>query len=129
MSKKKILVIEDDPDQIVMIKARLEFAGYEFISAKDGEEGLKKVLQEKPDLVLLDILLPKMEGEEVCEKIRSDPKTRNTPIIIVTGVDADGLKKRCLVVGAEDWIQKPYDPKELLTKIEKLIGCLKEGKK
>jgi len=119
---KKILYIEDEADQVAMVKMRLESAGYKFISASDGETGLSKVRKEKPDLVLLDILLPKMQGDQVCSKIRENPETINTPILIVTAVGAEGLKDRCLVCGADNWIAKPYDSADLLNKIKNTIG-------
>ena len=120
--KKKILYIEDEADQIAMVKTRLETNGYEFISALDGESGLDKVQKEKPDLVLLDILLPKMQGDQVCSKIREDPKTRDTPILIITAIGMDGLKEKCMVFGADNWIAKPYDSADLLKRIKQIIG-------
>ena len=81
MDKKKILLIEDEPYQVMMVKFRLEANNYDFISACDGEEGLKKACEEKPDLILLDLFMPIIDGYEVCQRLKKNPKTKNIPII------------------------------------------------
>lgn len=118
---KKILLIEDELAQVEILKMRLEAKGYRFIAAMDGKSGLRKVYDEKPDLVLLDILLPKISGEEICHQIRANPESRYMPIIIITALEAEELRKRCIVVGATDWVNKPYDFSDLLQKIENAL--------
>ena len=118
---KKILLIEDEPDQRMMVEIRLEAAGYEIIAAADGEEGLKKAYEGKPDLILLDIVMPKMDGYEVCKCLKENQDTRDIPIITITASGERELGEKCLAAGAEDVIGKPYDPKELVAKIKALL--------
>lgn len=120
MNKKKILLIEDEPNQVMMIKFRLEANNFDFISACDGEEGLKKASEEKPDLILLDLILPTIDGYEVCRRLKQSPD-KNIPIIILTASTAHigaELMKKCLSCGADDYIIKPFEPAELLAKIK-----------
>lgn len=119
---KKILFIEDEPEQIMVMKVRLEASGYAFISAMDGEEGIEKARGEKPDLILLDLILPKMNGYEVAKRLRGDPNTCDIPIIVVTASGAEKLEEKCRAVGADVCIRKPYDAAEVLQKIRERIG-------
>ncbi len=114
----KILFIEDEPDQIMMISLRLAKNGYEVVSAKDGEEGLRKVLTEKPDLILLDVIMPGIDGLEVCRRLKEDPATRHIPIISTTAAGVDDIEHQCFAAGANDCVRKPYDSAELLLKIQ-----------
>ncbi|OGX10704.1 MAG: hypothetical protein A2351_06145 [Omnitrophica bacterium RIFOXYB12_FULL_50_7] len=119
--KKKILFIEDEPDQIVMISLRLEKNGYEVVSSMDGVEGLKMAVSEKPDLILLDVIMPGIDGFEVCRRLRKDPATKHIPIISTTAAGADDVEHQCITVGADDCVRKPYDSMDLLTKIQRLL--------
>ena len=119
--KKKILFIEDEPDQIMMISLRLKKNGYEVVSSMNGEEGLKKVVTEKPDLVLVDVIMPGIGGLEVCRRLRKDPATKNIPIISTTAAGADDVEHQCITAGADDCVRKPYDSADLLMKIKRLL--------
>ena len=119
---KRILFIEDEPDQIVLIKARLEASGYEFDSASDGESGLKKVSADKPDLVLLDVILPGIDGIEVCKRLKQDPKTKEVPIIILTAIGIKDAEEKCMACGADSFLKKPYDSAVLMKEIKRFIG-------
>ncbi len=119
--KKKILFIEDEPDQIMMISLRLERNGYEVVSSMSGEGGLKMAVGEKPDLILLDVIMPGMDGFEVCRRLRKDPVTKHIPIISTTAAGMDDVENQCLTAGADDCIRKPYDPTDLLIKIHRLL--------
>ena len=119
---KKILFIEDEVDIVTLMQARLVSQGYQMLSAFDGEEGLKMVQEEKPDLILLDKIMPKMDGLEVCQRLKSDPKTKDIPIIIVSASGEKDLPERCQAAGADDLIIKPFEPEDLLFRIKKLIG-------
>ena len=121
MRKKKILIIEDEPDQIMVLKERLEANGYDSVSALDGNEGLMKILLEKPDLILLDIIMPGMDGYEVCNRIRQAPGTKNIPVIVISAAGAKELEKNCFAVGANECIRKPYEAADLLLKIKALL--------
>jgi CheY-like chemotaxis protein len=118
MKSKKILFIEDEPDQIMVVKIRLEADGFEFISATNGEDGLKEAQSEKPDLILLDIIMPKMDGYEVCKRLKADPKTKAIPVIVITAVATKDLEQKCVGVGADDLIRKPYESADLVAKIK-----------
>ena len=122
MEKKRILFIEDEVEITELIKMRLEANNYEMFSAYDGEEGLKKAQQEKPDLILLDIIMPKMDGLTLCRRLKNDPKMKNIPIIIVSASGGRHLPERCQAAGADELIIKPFEAKELLDKIAKHLG-------
>ena len=117
----KILIIEDEWDQIQMIKSRLESRGYQVISARKAEEGIKLAQEEKPDLILMDMLLPGMHGMEAAMKLKKNPKTKEIPIIALTAVSMPDLKEACFQKGISAFIKKPYEPEELLNDIEKNI--------
>ena len=116
---KKILIIEDEPEQIEVLKIRLEANNFEVISALDGEEGLAKANKEKPDLILLDIVMPKINGYEVCKHIKQNPEMKNIPIIVISAIGAKDFEERCLDAGAEECIRKPYDSADVVTRIKK----------
>lgn len=119
--KKRILVIEDEPDLVSMVKARLEANGYEVLAAFDGVEGLKKAQEEHPNLILLDIMLPKLDGYQVCRKLKEDSRTQQIPILLFTARKSDAEEQRGLECGAAGTIYKPYTPKELLEKIQSTL--------
>jgi len=119
--KKKILFIEDEPDQIVMISLRLEKNGYEVISSLDGEEGVEMAIKEKPDLVLADVIMPGIDGFEVCRRLRKNPLTTHIPIISTTAAGMDDVEHQCITAGADDCVRKPYDSADLLMKIKRLL--------
>jgi len=119
--KKRILFIEDEPDQVMMISLRLEKNGYEVISAMEGEAGLQIAAKEKPDLILVDVLMPGIDGFEVCRRLRKDPVTKRIPIISTTAAGMDDVEHRCITAGADDCVRKPYDSTDLLMKIRRLL--------
>jgi CheY-like chemotaxis protein len=119
--KRKILFIEDESDQIMMISLRLEKNGYEVVFSLDGEEGVKMALKEKPDLILVDVFMPGIDGFEVCRRLRKDPATKRIPIISTTAAGMDDVEHQCLAAGADDCVRKPYDSADLLMKIQRLL--------
>ncbi|MFA5262111.1 MAG: response regulator [Candidatus Omnitrophota bacterium] len=118
----KILHIEDESDEVLMVKTRMENAGYAFISALNGEEGLEKVYAETPDLILLDLIMPKLNGYHVCYQLKKDPQTADIPIIILTASGAKELEKKCAALGVNEVIHKPYESSYLLEKIAFYLG-------
>ncbi len=121
--KKKILLIDDDPDFVEAVKVIVENAGYDVRVAYDGAEGLEAVALEKPDLIVLDVMMPVMNGHEACAKLKSDPQTAKIPIILLTAV-ADRVTtstythRDMLESEAEDYMPKPVEPAELLSLIK-----------
>ncbi len=117
--KKKILLIDDDPDFVEAVKVIVENGGYEVRVAYDGAEGLEAVALEKPDLIVLDVMMPVMNGHEACAKLKADPQTAKIPIILLTAV-ADRVTtstythRDMLESEAEDYMPKPVEPAELL---------------
>jgi len=118
---KKILVIDDYPDNVFLIQDRLEKAGYEVITAYDGTTGLEKAFNEDPDLILLDVMMPDISGFDVCKKLTADDRTRLIPIILITALtDTDNVKVG-LDAGAFDYIKKPFNKTELLSRIKSAL--------
>lgn len=124
MSAIKLLIIDDDPNICELVKLYGEKNGYAVIIAYDGLEGLQKVYDEQPDLVVLDLMLPEMDGWNVCEQIRED---YDTPIIMLTGRGESYEKIRGLEIGADDYLVKPFDPHELMARIKAVLRRMNPG--
>ncbi|MBP7088807.1 MAG: response regulator [Candidatus Omnitrophica bacterium] len=118
---KKILVVDDEPQLVELLKIRLEANDYEVLVASDGQEGLKMARNKKPDLIILDLMLPKIDGFTVCRMLKFDEKYKNIPIIMFTARAQETDKKLGREVGANEYITKPFDPQVLLKKIEDLL--------
>jgi DNA-binding response OmpR family regulator len=119
--KLKVLVIEDEPLLSEMITKSLKLEGYQVESAVTGEDGLKKVRELNPDLVLLDVLLPKIDGWEVLTRLRDDSKTRDLPIIMLTALADERSKVQGLRGGADDYVTKPFSALELMARVEAIL--------
>jgi DNA-binding response OmpR family regulator len=117
----KILLVDDELDLAVVTKRRLESAGYEVLTAETGEDALAFLQKDIPHLILLDLLLPIMQGEEVCKRIKCDANLKHVPVILFTASSSD-IPKVAKEVGADDYIVKPFEPEELLGKVRKFIG-------
>lgn len=116
--RKKILVVDDTTDILIVLERRLKDWGYEALTAEDGEEGLKLAAEHLPDLILLDVMMPKMKGREVCARLKADPKTAHIPVIFLTALGLPDHVKGGLELGAEDYIIKPFEPEELKRRVE-----------
>jgi DNA-binding response OmpR family regulator len=121
MAKKKILVIDDMPNIVTMLKARLEASGYEVITAFDGQQGLTYAYKEKPDLILLDIVMPAGGGYSVYSRLKMSPKTRSVPVIFLTAKDRPEDMARAYKLGVQYYVKKPYKPEMLLETVKKVL--------
>ena len=123
MSRKPhILIVDDHKVNIELVKAQLKPYPYEIDSAQDGEEALAKIFTEKPDLVLLDLMMPKVSGYEVCRAIKQNKETRFIPVVIITALSELGDKIKAIELGADDFLVKPFNKLELTTRIRSLLN-------
>lgn len=120
-SKKRILVVEDDPHVVIFVTDTLEYMGFEVLIARNGLAGLEKAVKEKPNLLILDVMMPEMDGYEVCRRLKSEPKTRNLPILMLTAKGQIQDKVKGLDIGADDYLAKPYDKEEFESRVKALI--------
>ena len=118
---KRILVVEDQDDNMQILRDLLDSVGYEIIEARDGAEGVKVAKAERPDLILMDIQLPVLDGYEATRQIKADPELRTTPIIVVTSYALSGDEAKAREAGCDDYVPKPYSPRQLLAKILKYL--------
>ena len=125
MDKKKILVVDDEQDLLDFVKLRLEANNYDVVTAIGGEEALVVFKKEKPDLVLLDILMPGLDGFKVCQTLRKDPLTKNIPVIMLTAKDRLDDIKQAKQIGANGYIIKPFDAATLLFDIKEQLDKVK----
>ncbi|RID86435.1 DNA-binding response regulator [Peribacillus asahii] len=116
---KKILVVDDEKSIVTLLKYNLEQAGFYVITASDGEEGLQTVVEQKPDLVVLDLMLPKLDGIEVCKQLRQ--LKVNVPILMLTAKDDEFDKVLGLELGADDYLTKPFSPREVVARIKAIL--------
>ena len=121
MKKSKIVVIEDEVDILEVINYNLSIEGFDVCSALDGEEGLALIKKEVPDLVLLDLMLPGLDGIEICRKLKTDYSTRSIPIIMVTAKGEESDIVLGLGMGADDYMVKPFRPRELIARIRSVL--------
>ncbi len=115
----KILVVEDEPNMVAGLRDNFEFEGYQVITARDGVEGLQKALDESPDLVVLDVMMPRMSGLEVCKQLRA--KRGSIPIIMLTARGQEVDKVVGLELGADDYVTKPFSIRELLARVKAVL--------
>src|SRR5476649_153560 len=125
--KTKILVVDDEPDALEVLGFKLREAGYTPIFAKDGTRALAITRDERPDLIVLDLMLPEVDGLEVCKILRRDAATANIPVIMLTARAAEMDRVLGLELGADDYVTKPFSPRELVIRIKKLLARSKSG--
>lgn len=122
MNKGKILIVDDENYILHILDFSLGAEGYEVITAEDGEEAVRKAKDERPDLVVLDVMMPKMDGFEACRSIKRDPELSGTPVILLSAKGRDIDQKQGYEAGADDYITKPFSPGRL---VERVHGLLK----
>ena len=122
MSKGKVLVVDDEIYIVHILDFSLGMEGYEVITALDGEQALERLDADKPDMIVLDIMMPKLDGYEVCRTIKSNPATRHIPVILLSAKGRNVDQKMGFDVGADDYITKPFSPRKLVERINQLLG-------
>jgi len=122
ISEQTVLVADDDPDIQSLVVLRLERSGYRVLRASDGQEALDLALSELPDLAVLDITMPKLDGFEVTRSLRANEQTVDMPVILLTARVQDGDVKRGFEAGATDYVKKPFSPQELGERISSILG-------
>lgn len=126
---KRILVIDDLPENVFLLQDRLETEGFEILTAYDGKSGINKAISELPDLILLDVMMPEMNGIEACQTLVNNPSTSNIPIILVTAKAGAEDTKEGLEAGAFDYIKKPFNKVELLARVYSALKLSEAHKK
>ena len=119
---KRILVVEDTEDNRQIIRDLLTSAGYEMIEAVDGEEGVAMAAQHRPDLILMDIQLPGLDGYEATRRIKAQPELKHIPIIAVTSYALSGDEAKTREAGCDGYVAKPFSPRQLLAKVREFVG-------
>lgn len=122
MTQARILVVDDEPANRLLLRQLLAHLGYAVREATDGEEALASVAAEPPDLILLDVHMPRLDGYEVCRRLKSDARTRLVPVVMVTGLDQLPDKIKAVELGADDYLKKPFDPMELAARVRSLLS-------
>jgi two-component system alkaline phosphatase synthesis response regulator PhoP len=122
MSKGKILVVDDEVYIVHILDFSLGMEGYEVVTALDGEQALAKVKAERPDLIVLDIMMPKLDGYETCKILKADPETRHIPVILLSAKGRNVDQQMGFQVGADDYITKPFSPRKLVERISLILG-------
>ncbi len=119
--KPKILVVDDEPEAVELLEFNLKKAGFQVVSAPDGAQAIRKGRSASPDLIVLDLMLPEIDGLEVCKMLRRDPATSRVPIIMLTAKAAEVDRIVGLELGADDYVTKPFSPRELVARVAALI--------
>jgi DNA-binding response OmpR family regulator len=120
--KPLVLVADDDEDILDLVTFRLEHSGYAVIQARDGEEALERAMNELPDLAVLDVMMPKVDGFELTRRLRAEAVTSRMPIIVLTARAQDADVQRGFDAGADDYIRKPFSPEELRARVQAILG-------
>jgi phosphate regulon transcriptional regulator PhoB len=127
MNTKKILVVDDEPDLVELVSYNLKKEGFKVFTAPDGEDALEKVRKGPFDLIILDLMLPGIQGVELCRMLRGNPKTEAIPIIMLTAKGEVSDKIRGLETGADDYMTKPFSPKELVARVQAILRRTGKG--
>ena len=122
MAKGKVLVVDDEIYIVHILDFSLGMEGYEVLTALDGEQALEKAKNEKPDLIVLDIMMPKLDGYETCKLLKAEESTRDIPVILLSAKGRNVDQKIGFDVGADDYITKPFSPRKLVERINAILG-------
>jgi DNA-binding response OmpR family regulator len=119
---KKVLIVDDEPNIVISVEFLMRREGFEVLVARDGEEGLARVQADRPDLVVLDVMMPKLDGFEVCKAVRADPTLAGVRILMLTAKGRAAEISKGLSLGADAYIPKPFATRELVAKVKELLG-------
>ena len=119
---KTILIVEDEPKNMTLTRDLLKISGYETIEAVDGKQGVEKAKSAKPNLILMDIMMPGMDGYSACREIKADQSTKNIPVVMLTAVGYDLNKKLAKQMGADGYVTKPFSRQQLIDAISPLLA-------
>jgi two-component system alkaline phosphatase synthesis response regulator PhoP len=122
MAKGRILVVDDEIYIVHILDFSLGMEGYEVVTALDGEQALEKARAEKPDLIVLDIMMPKLDGYETCKRLKADAETQDIPVILLSAKGRNIDQKVGFEVGADDYVTKPFSPRKLVERINAILG-------
>ncbi len=118
----RVLVADDDENLLAIVRYRLERSGYAVIAARDGEEAIRLALEELPELAVLDVMMPKLDGYEVTRRLRQNERTRRMPVILLTARAQEADVARGFEAGADDYVRKPFSPQELRARVQAILG-------
>jgi DNA-binding response OmpR family regulator len=124
---KKILAVDDEPSIRRLVEVNLQRAGYAITTAPDGQEALNQIARERPDMVLLDVMMPRMDGFELLRRLKADPTTANIPVLMLTAKAQDADVFRGLQSGADFYLTKPFNPKELLMWVQRVFSAASQS--
>ena len=119
---RSVLVVDDEANIVLSLEFLLKRAGYDVRVARNGEEAVKAVAERTPDLILLDVMMPTLDGYHVCETIRADPKLRSVRILMLTAKSRDVEREKALALGADDYITKPFSTRDLVERVKTILG-------
>ena len=122
---KTVLLVEDNEDNLVVYRTILEHVGYKVIEARDGEEGVVRARQQHPDLILMDISIPKIDGWDATQRLKSDPDTRDIPIIALTAHALEEDRQKAVQAGCDGYLAKPVEPRRVVQEVERFVGPAK----
>jgi DNA-binding response OmpR family regulator len=117
-----VLIADDDPDILALVSFRLQRAGYEILQARNGEEAVQMALDRRPDLAILDVMMPRMDGYEATRRLRQHEETRRMPVILLTARVQEEDIARGFDAGADDYVKKPFSPQELGSRVQAVLG-------
>jgi two-component system, OmpR family, alkaline phosphatase synthesis response regulator PhoP len=124
----RVLVIDDEPDVLLLCRVNLGHAGFEVLEAQDGEHGIADAVAERPDVIVLDLMLPRMDGFDVLRTLREDERTRRTPVLVLSAKAQRADRRRCLEMGADIFLTKPFSPEVLGESLSRLMELDDEGR-
>ena len=118
----KILVVDDEVYILHILDFSLGAEGFDVITAADGEQALSRARSERPDLIVMDIMMPRLDGYETCQRLKSDPATKHIPVLLLTARGREEDRKRGMEAGADDYMTKPFSPNKLISRVSEMLG-------